>query len=95
MNMKYFDWDIEKNKKLKKERGISFEEVSLAIKSGGLLHTYKNPNTEKYPNQRIFVVYINNYIFTIPFVEDEEKYFLKTIIPSRKAIKKYGKIQIK
>jgi len=43
----------------------------------------------KYVGQKIFVININNYAYLVPFVEDEEKVFLKTIIPSRKATKKY------
>jgi len=87
--MKYFDWDPQKNKELKEKRGVSFEEVILAIQSDNLLNTRKNPNQEKYPNQKLFIININNYVFVIPFVEDNEKYFLKTIIPSRKETKKY------
>jgi len=87
--MKYFDWDPQKNKELKEKRGVSFEEAILAIQSGNLLNTRKNPNQEKYPNQKLFIININNYVFVIPFGEDNEKYFLKTIIPSRKETKKY------
>ena len=90
--MKYFDWDIEKNKKLKKERGVSFEEVALMLKKEDVLDLLDHPNQKKYPGQQIFIVKIRGYCFTVPFVEDEEKYFLKTIIPSRKATKKYDKI---
>ena len=87
--MKYFDWNKDKNKLLKIEREISSEEVYIAIESGGLLEIIKHPNPRKYLNQKIFVVNINNYVYLVPFVEDEEKVFLKTIIPSRKATKKY------
>ncbi|MDO8523999.1 MAG: BrnT family toxin [bacterium] len=87
--MKYFDWDIEKNKKLKKERGVSFEEAVLAMKGGDLLYAGKNPNQSKYPNQSLFIVKMREYCFLVPFVRDDEKCFLKTIIPSRKATKKY------
>lgn len=87
--MKYYDWNREKNKLLKIERDVSFEEVYIAIESGGLLEILKHPNQKKYPSQKMFVVSINNYVYLVPFVEDEEKVFLKTIIPSRKATKKY------
>lgn len=87
--MKYFDWNKEKNELLKIERDISFEEVFIAIESGGLLEIVRHSNQKKYPNQKFFVVNINNYVYLVPFVEDEEKIFLKTIIPSRKATKKY------
>ena len=46
---------------------------------------------KKYPNQKIFIVKLSEYIYLIPFVEDSEKVFLKTIYPSRKATKKFLK----
>lgn len=70
-------------------RDVSFEEVLIAIDEGGLLDIIDHPPKTRYPSQKIFVVNINNYAYLVPFVEDEEKVFLKTIIPSRKATKKY------
>lgn len=86
--MKYFDWDEEKNKLLKKIRGISFEKVKVAVEEG-ILDNYMHPNQTRYPGQKIMVVKINNYAYLVPYVIDEEKIFLKTIIPSRKATKKF------
>jgi hypothetical protein len=34
-------------------------------------------------------VEINGYAYLVPFVQDKNKIFLKTIIPSRKAQKQY------
>ena len=87
--MKYFDWNEDKNRLLKIEREVSFEDVLLAIESGNLLDVIEHPKKKRYPGQRIFIVNINNYAYLVPFVEDEKKIFLKTIIPSRKATKKY------
>lgn len=87
--MKYYDWSETKNQKIKQEREISFEEVVLALESKQILAIVKHPNTNRYPQQQIFIVNINHYAYLVPFVEDEEKVFLKTIIPSRKATKKY------
>lgn len=87
--MKYFDWNDEKNDVLKKTRGVSFEQVELAIALGDLIDRLKHPDSAKYPNQRVFLVKIDNYIYSVPFVEDNEKIFPKTIIPNRKATKKY------
>ncbi|MEW6419978.1 MAG: DUF4258 domain-containing protein [Nitrospirota bacterium] len=87
--MKYFDWNDEKNELLKKERGVSFEEVELAIASGDLLDRIKHPNQSKYPNQKVFLVRIEDHVYSVPFVEDEECIFLKTIIPNSRATKKY------
>ena len=87
--MKYYDWNDEKNELLKKLRGVSFEQIVLAIVSGDLIDRIKHPNPEKYPNQKIFLVKIENYIYSVPYVEDDEKIFLKTIMPNSKATKKY------
>ena len=87
--MKYFDWNVEKNEELKKDRNISFEEIVYYIMHGKLLDTIKNPNSERYQNQKVFIVNVENYAYLVPFVETEEIVFLKTIIPSRKMTKKY------
>ena len=87
--MKYFDWNIQKNQKLKQERNISFEQALIAIEEGDILDIVEQPTSSKHPNQEIFIININNYAYLVPFVEDKEKVFLKTIIPSRKATKKY------
>jgi len=87
--MKYFDWNALKNEQLKAERGIGFEEIIVAINEGKILDTLIHPEQKKYPGQRIYVIQIDEYAYLIPFVEDEEKVFLKTIFPSRKATKKY------
>jgi uncharacterized DUF497 family protein len=87
--MKYYDWNNEKNEQLKRLRGVSFEQVVLAIASGDLIGRLSHPNVGKYPNQMVFLVRIEDYVYSVPFVEDEKKVFLKTIIPNRKASKKY------
>lgn len=89
--MKYFDWDPKKNERLKKERSISFEEVLVAIEGDGLIDIMKNPNQNRYPGQKMFIVKIREYAHLVPYVEDDKKVFLKTIIPSRNATKKYLK----
>ena len=87
--MKYFAWDEDKNNLLKETRNISFEEIILSLSNNKLLEVVEHPNKQKYPNQRIFIVEVRDYAYIVPFVEDEEKYFLKTIYPSREATKKY------
>ena len=71
------------------ERGISFESVVVAIESGGLLDILAHPNQAKYPRQRVLVVACDNYAYLVPFVEEEDYFFLKTIIPSWKATRDY------
>ncbi|MBI2476455.1 MAG: BrnT family toxin [Candidatus Taylorbacteria bacterium] len=87
--MKYFDWDPAKNDWLKQKRGVSFEEVLIAIEEGDILDIVRHPRKSKYPHQRIFIIRLYDYAHLVPFAEDEEKIFLKTIIPSRRATKKY------
>jgi uncharacterized DUF497 family protein len=87
--MKYFSWNSDKNQLLKKERNISFEEVVFHIEKKRVLDIVEHPNQEQYKGQKIFIINIHNYAYLVPFVESEEEIFLKTIIPSRKATKKY------
>lgn len=89
--MKPYDWSEAKNSKLKTERGVSFEDVLTALDEGLLLDTITHPNKLRYNNQKVYVVKIEDYIYLVPYVEDDEKIFLKTIIPSRKATRKYLK----
>ena len=81
--MKYFGWDDAKNAKLRVEHGIGFEDVVFHIERGDLLDILEHPNPDGYAGQRIFVVRREDYVYLVPFVEDEHTVFLKTIIPSR------------
>ena len=87
--MRYFGWDADKNEKLKTERGVSFEEIVFHIERGDLLDILEHPNPERYAGQRIFVVQREDYAYLVPFVEEGDQVVLKTIIPRRKATKKY------
>ena len=89
MAVKYFAWDDAKNAKLRAERGIGFEDIVFHIERGDLLDILEHPNPDRYAGQRIFVVRREDYVYLVPFVEDEHTVFLKTIIPSRKATKQY------
>jgi len=87
--MKPINWNASKNGKLIVERGISFEDIVFALQSGWLLDDMAHPNKDKYPNQHIFVIAINDYVYLVPYVENDEEIFLKTIVPSRKATRLY------
>ena len=87
--MKRFNWNPDKNQQLIRDRGVSFEDVIYYLLQGDILDDMKHPNSEKYPNQRVFVLSIDDYIHLVPYVEDSEEIFLKTIIPSRKANREY------
>ena len=85
------EFDPEKNEWLKKERGISFEQVIPFLKKSHILDVIEHPNHAKYPNQKLCILDIDGYAYVVPFVEGKKKIFLKTIIPSRKATATYLK----
>jgi len=89
--VKTFSWDLEKNEWLKRERGISFEMVIARIADGEILDILEHPDQVKYPTQHIFVIRMGEYAYLVPFVEDSDRVFLKTVIPSRKATRDYLK----
>jgi len=80
-------WDDEKNQRLQLERDISFEQISEIILRKGYLDILENPSR---PNQQVFVVKLNDYIHSVPFIiDDQSNIVLKTAYPSRKLNKKY------
>lgn len=87
--MKPFRWNAEKNELLKLSRGVSFESVVVAVESDGLLDIVEHPNKAKYPHQRVLVVSFDGYVYLAPFIEEADCFFLKTVIPSRKATRDY------
>jgi uncharacterized DUF497 family protein len=89
--VKPFRWNPEKSAALKAGRGISFEDIVVAIESGGLVDILAHPNQPRYPNQRVLVVACGGYVHLVPFVEEGDHFFLKTVIPSRKATRDYLK----
>ncbi len=88
--MKAFDWDEAKNEELFQERNISFEEIVWCIEQKeGLLDIIDHPNQARFAHQKLYIVALREYVYIVPFVEDEHKIFLKTIYPSRKLTRKY------
>ncbi|MEQ8952819.1 MAG: BrnT family toxin [Gammaproteobacteria bacterium] len=87
--MVLFNWSLEKNQELIATRGVSFEDAVFLIKEGKVLDEFPHPNQKKYPDQRVFVLSIAGYVYLVPFVENDDEIFLKTIIPSRKATRQY------
>ena len=86
-----FQWNEEKNRLLREERGVCFEDVVLAIHEDRLLTVIPHPNNEKYPDQKLYVVEIGGYAYMAPFVRNDDGIFLKTVIPSRKMTRLYVK----
>lgn len=89
--MKTYRWSEEKNERLKRSRGVSFEDIVLALESGGLLDVLAHSNPRRYPNQKVLVVAVMEYVYLVPHVEEPNHIFLKTVIPSRKATRDYGR----
>ena len=87
--MKTYRWNQLKNERLKRSRGVSFEDVVLALEAGGLLEIVEHPNPKRYPNQKVFVIVLAEYVYLVPHLEEVGYIFLKTIIPSRKANRDY------
>ena len=87
--MKTIRWDEQKNEWLKQNRGLGFEQVAVLIERGQVLEVVDHPDQRKYPKQKMAIVEIDGYACLVPYVDDENDVFLKTIIPSRKATKKY------
>lgn len=83
-----YSFSEEKNAFLKKERGISFDDVIFLIENGGLIKTIKHPS-RKYSHQEIALVRIDEYVYCIPIVRKGNDLFMKTIYPSRVYTKKY------
>lgn len=84
-----YSWNEDKNKLLKQTRGISFEQVVDAINNGHILDRLKHANPNKYKNQKILIIQINNYAYCIPYIQQKQHIFFKTIYASRKHTKKY------
>lgn len=87
--MKIFKWNSEKNEILALNRGITLEEIVQRIQSGAKVIETDHPDKKKYSKQKIMIVDVEGYAYLVPYVFEENEYFLKTIIPSRKATKKY------
>lgn len=87
--MRIVRWDHDKNEWLFRNRGVCFEQVLLIFERDETLDVMEHPNQRKYPGQKLVVVEIDDYAYLVPYVEDGEEVFLKTILPSRRATDKY------
>lgn len=87
--MPAYKWNNEKNEQLKLQRGIGFEQIVMHIERGDVLEIVTHPNKDKYPDQQIIIVNISEYACLVPYIQDKNGLFLKTIVPSRKATNHY------
>jgi uncharacterized DUF497 family protein len=84
-----YQWNTDKNKFLKENRGVTFEQIVMHVENGDVIDIIDHPNAIKYSRQRVLIIRINEYVYSVPFVEENKIRFLKTIIPSRKLTKLY------
>ncbi len=78
---------------MKSERGVCFEQVVILMEREDVLDTIEHPNQQRYPGQKIAVVRIDDYAYLVPYLQESDEIFLKTVIPSRKATDKYIRSQ--
>jgi uncharacterized DUF497 family protein len=83
-----FSFDPAKNAWLKKERGVSFEQIISLITEGRLIGVLDHPNKARYPGQVLLEVDVDGYVCIVPAVWEGSSIFLKTIYPSRKATRR-------
>jgi hypothetical protein len=80
------DWDYSfdpaKNAWLIHERGVSFEQIIALIEGGKLIQVLAHPNHARYPNQLLYEVDVEGYVYVVPVVREGRSLFLKTIYPS-------------
>jgi hypothetical protein len=86
-----FEWSPQKNLWLMQNRKVCFEQIVAAINDGRLLDVVEHSNRQKYAGQKVMIVEIDHYAYLVPFIYQPARYFLKTIIPSRKATRRYLK----
>lgn len=91
--MKGVRFNKDKNELLKIQRGIDFEDISEFIRKNRRIKTINHPNKKRYPKQKILLVKMGKHIYAVPFVEENEYIFLKTIYPSEKYTRKLLKIK--
>lgn len=84
-----YEWDSKKNEWLKAERGISFEKILFHLLRGDVWKIADHPDQANYPGQKIYFVVVEDYVYLVPHVIENDYIFLKTIIPNRKATKAY------
>jgi len=81
------EWNQEKNEELKADRDLCFEDAEVLILAEDILADLPHPNQDKYPGQRMLYLLIDNYVCVVPYVQEDNTLFLKTMFRSRKATK--------
>ena len=86
-----YAFDPNKNAWLIRQRGISFEQIIALIEGGKLIQVLEHSDKERYPDQLLYEVDVDGYVYVVPVVREGQTLFLKTIYPSRKATRKRSK----
>ena len=81
-------WNPLKNERLKKTRGVSFDEIM----ESNYLGIWNHPNR---PLQQVMLFERKGYIWMVPFVRQGNEVFLKTLYASRKYTKRYKRGELK
>ena len=87
--MPEFSWDPHKDEWLRRNRGLSFDDVVYYMTHGGLLDDIPHPNQALHPGQRLYVIAIDNYVYLVPFYRDGDVESLRTVYPNRKYTRAY------
>jgi hypothetical protein len=86
--MKDVRWNQLKSERLKRIRGVSFEEII----STELVGVKRHPTRI---GQNVLLFKYKGYIWIVPYVEEKDHIFLKTLYPSRKFTKLYRKGELR
>ncbi|MBI1952922.1 MAG: toxin [Candidatus Omnitrophica bacterium] len=86
--MKEIRWNLLKSERIKRARGASFEEILQAP----LIAVKKHPKKE---HQNIMLFERKGYVWVVPYVENDDEIFLKTLYPSRRYTKMYRRGELK
>ena len=87
--MPEYTWDADKNEWLRRNRGLSFDDVVYHLEHGGFLDDVPHPSQQLHPGQRLYIIRIGNYAYEVPFYRDGDVESLRTLYPSRKYTSAY------
>jgi len=82
-------WDERKNGWLRQQRGVCFEQAAVCLAAERVLDVMDHPNQDRYPGQKVAVIEIEGYACLVPYEQAGGEIVFKTLIPSRKAARKY------
>ncbi len=87
--MPEYTWDDAKNEWLRRNRGLTFDDVVYHLEHGDVLADLLHPNQNRYPDERLYVIRIGDYAYEVPFYRAGNIESLRTVYPSRKFTRAY------